>query len=382
MIEKEAQELLKKYRLGTLTDQERALLESWYIQYARSNSNIDISQEELQEDLDNIYNALPIHKKAVRNLFAPRSIRFSLYAASVVLFMIAGMLFLKNKQRHVPKLASAYQTTIAPGKSSAVLTLADNRKIVLDNNFSGAIAHENGITVSKTTAGLLRYTVNEKQASNDATVAYNTISTPVGGEYQVVLADGTEVWLNALSSIRFPTSFKGSERKVEITGEAYFEVAKNAQMPFRVVSGYQVVEVLGTHFNISAYPDESAVATTLLEGSVKVAMNDGQVKVLKPGQQALILKKNNSFTVKDVDAEDAVAWKNGYFQFADDDLKSIMNQLSRWYNVEIVYQHANLDQKFGGTISRSKNLSQVLRILELTGNVRFRVEGRRVTVMP
>jgi len=204
----------------------------------------------------------------------------------------------------------------------------------------------------------------------------------VGGEYQVVLADGTKVWLNALSSIRFPTSFKGSERKVEITGEAYFEVAKNARMPFRVIGGSQTVEVLGTHFNINAYPDESAVATTLLEGSVKVAMHDGQAKVLKPGEQALIFKENNSFRVKEVDAEDAVAWKNGYFQFNDDDLKTIMNQLSRWYNVEIVYQQANLDQKFGGTISRSKNLSQVLRILELTGNVRFRVEGRRITVMP
>jgi transmembrane sensor len=212
---------------------------------------------------------------------------------------------------------------------------------------------------------------------------YNTIETPKGGQYRIDLPDGTMVWLNAGSSLRYPNRFAGQERKVALTGEAYFEVAKNKQMPFRVVSGKQVVEVLGTHFNINAYTDEASVKTTLLEGSVNVLLQEThQSELLNPGQQAVVKYNGSSIVVQPVKVEEAVAWKNGYFMFVDADLESIMRQLARWYDVEVAYEGNLGSLKFGGMVSRSKSIAQTLRILELTGNVRFKVAGRRVTVMP
>ncbi|MES2428099.1 MAG: FecR domain-containing protein [Bacteroidota bacterium] len=380
MIEKDAQKLLEKYRAGTLSTEERALLESWYIDYYKNSAKPVLSNVELQNDLDDIYRSFPLHEKLEPRLLGKPMARLLLYAASVLVFLVAGIFFLKNKRNQ--NLSAAHQKEIKPANGSAVLILANNKKIILDNNTAGNVAQEGDITVKKTSEGLLTYQVNDKDMPNDAPVEFNTISIPQGREYQVVLSDGTKVWLNAMSSIRFPTAFKGSLREVEITGEAYFEVAKNAKMPFRVICNSQTVQVLGTHFNINAYPEERTVETTLLEGSVRVSLADGQFKILKPGQQSSILKQNNLLTVQDCDTDEAVAWKDGYFQFKDTNLKSIMNALSRWYNVEIVYQNINPELTFGGNISRSKNLSQVLRILELTGNVQFKVEGRRVTVMP
>jgi transmembrane sensor len=380
MIEKDAQKLLEKYRSGTLSTQEKALLESWYINYYKNSPKPMLSDDELQNDLDDIYRSLPLHEKPERRLLGKPIARILLYAASVIIFLVAGIFFLKNKRNQ--NLAAVHQKEIRPANGSAVLTLANNKKIILDNNPAGNVAQQGGITVKKTSGGLLTYQVNNKDIADNAPVEFNTISVQQGREYQIILSDGTKVWLNAMSSIRFPTEFKGSIRQVEITGEAYFEVTKNPKMPFRVVGGSQTVEVLGTHFNIKAYNEEPAVETTLLEGSVRVSLADGQFKVLKPGQQSSILKENNLLSVKECDVDEAVAWKEGYFQFKDTNLKSIMNTFSRWYNVEIAYQNINPDIMFGGSISRSKNLSQVLRMLELTGNVHFKVEGRRITVMP
>jgi len=381
MIEKDAKKLLEKYRSGTLSTEERALLESWYIDYYSNSAKPMFSDEDLQNDLDEIYKSLPLPERSERRLLGKPMIRISLYAASITIFLVAGIFVLKNKKNHNQNFAAVRQTEIKPFNGSAVLTLANNKKIVLDNDPAGNVAQQGGITVKKKSVGLLTYQVNDKGLPNNTLVEFNTISIPQGRQFQVILSDGTKVWLNAMSSIRFPTVFKGGFREVEITGEAYFEVVKNAKMPFRVICNSQIVQDLGTHFNINAYPEEHAVETTLLEGAVKVSLGDGQFKVLKPGQQSAVVKENNILTVKDCDVEETVAWKDGYFQFKDTDLRSIMNTLSRWYNVEIVYQNINPDLTFGGSISRSKNLSQVLRILELTGNVQFKVEGRRVTVM-
>ena len=209
---------------------------------------------------------------------------------------------------------------------------------------------------------------------------YNTISTPNGGDYQLVLADGSKVWLNAASSLRFPANFVGRERKVELTGEAYFEVAKNPAMPFKVKLNGMEVEVLGTHFNINSYADESAIRTTLLEGSIKINRPHAS-SLLKPGQQAMMDKNGQISVINDADLDEAVAWKDGKFQFDRADIHNVMRQLARWYNIDVEYK-GTVASHFGGTISRDVNLSKVLGMLHLTGEVKFQVQDKKVIVMP
>jgi transmembrane sensor len=224
---------------------------------------------------------------------------------------------------------------------------------------------------------MLSYNTLKNKSSE---VVYNTISTPRGGQYQLMLADGSKVWLNAASSLRFPASFVGKERKVELLGEAYFEVAKNAKMPFKVKVNGMEVEVLGTHFNINSYENESTIRTTLLEGSVKINKNNSS-SLLKPGQQAQMNKAGEIKIINDADVEEAIAWKEGKFQFDRADIHDIMRQLTRWYDVDVEYK-GTVSSHFGGTISRDVNLSQVLNMLHLTGEVKFQVEDRKVVVMP
>ena len=221
-------------------------------------------------------------------------------------------------------------------------------------------------------------------AGTSAEILYNTISTPRGGQYQLILADGTKVWLNSSSSLRFPSNFTGDERKVTLTGEGYFEVAKNAAMPFKVeVAGKEEVKVLGTHFNINAYEDESNINTTLLEGKVEVTSFANKFSnILSPGQQA---KLNTAGQIKinnQVDVEQVVAWKNGVFQFGDEmDIYSVMKQISRWYDLEVTYK-GNVSGDIGGSISRNVTVSKVLNMLEIASELKFEVNGRKVLVMP
>lgn len=310
------------------------------------------------------------------------SILFIAFAASVFYLKYDSSYFLaKNNTPHTKKVS------IAPGSNKALLTLADGSKIALDDAASGELAKQSGTNVSKAARGQLVYTIdNTISKSNSATSpqpVYNTIETPKGGQFQVDLPDGTKVWLNAGSSLRYPTSFNGKIRSVELTGEAYFEVAKNAHKPFKVLSNTQEVEVLGTHFNISSYTDDSSVKTTLLEGSVKVLSSKAnQSRLLVPGQQSDINYANNSFSVKAVNTDEVIAWKNGYFLFADEDLKSIMSKFARWYNVDVEYKGDVNNLRFGGMVSRSKDLTQALKVIEQTGSVKIKIEGRRVIVMP
>jgi len=207
----------------------------------------------------------------------------------------------------------------------------------------------------------------------------NTVSTPKGGQYRIILPDGTNVWLNAASSISYPTVFKGAERLVTLNGEGYFEVTKNKAMPFRVKSAMQTIEVLGTHFNINAYTDETRVKTTLLEGSVKV-ISATRSTFITPGEQAAISRAGNGIISKQrVNVDKEVAWKNGVFSFADEDIRAVMRQVSRWYDIDVVYEGDIPDEKFFGEISRSSNLGDVFRILELN-NMKFAVEGKTIKV--
>jgi transmembrane sensor len=301
-------------------------------------------------------------------------------AACIILFIssIAYWLFLTpatHKLIATANVTDVKQAPIRPGGNHAILTTADGRTIVLDSIENGNIV--NGNSKIKKHGAMLVFGAL-KTLKEGSVVTYNTLSTPRGGQYQLVLPDGSKVWLNASSSIHFPTAFVGKERNVELTGEAYFEIAKNKEKPFHVnVNGMQV-EVLGTHFNVNAYEDEGAIKTSLLEGSVKIKR--GAVSgLLKPGQQGVLKKNSNNLEIKSADMNEVIAWKNGLFQFDGADIKTIMREIGRWYDVEIEYAGTVPDRRFEGKISRDAQLSDVLKILELS-NMKFSVQGKRIVV--
>lgn len=269
-----------------------------------------------------------------------------------------------------------FKDDVSPGGDKATLTLADGSTIVLDEAENGTLAQQGNSRVIKLDGRLYYDPINKTSKE----ILYNTISTPNGGQYQLELPDGSLVWLNATSSIRFPTSFVQKERRVEITGEAYFEVAKNRDKPFIVTVNNAEVQVLGTHFNINAYLNEDDVKTTLLEGSVKF-VNHANADILKPGQQSQLTKNGSVKVVSDVDVDKVVAWKNGLFDFDNAGIETIMRQLSRWYNVDIEYK-GKTEDLFIAEMRRNIKLSDALKALQLTGKVRFEIEGKKIIVMP
>lgn len=299
-------------------------------------------------------------------------------AASILIAIFAGFYFYSGTGHTLNSIATAStKHDAAPGGNKATLTLSDGSQISLTDAGNGQLAEQSGVRITKNADGQLVYSI---VPSDTKELAYNTISTPRGGVYQINLPDGTSVWLNAASSIKFPTTFAHlSQRQVELRGEAYFEVAKNKKLPFIVSTGQQQVEVLGTHFNINSYEDEEEVKTTLLEGSVKVSA--GNVMFLKPGQQATSsVRLGGKVKVGPANIEQAMAWKNGFFHFEKENLHSVLRQLARWYDVEVVYQIDRPDDEFVGDIPRGVKLSEVLKILEFEGT-HFRIEGRKLFVI-
>lgn len=274
---------------------------------------------------------------------------------------------------------------IEAGENKAILTLGDGSKIILDDAKNGILANQGGNSVLKAAQGEVIYSfINDVKdpltEDQQVPVIYNTIETPKGGKFQIVLPDGSKVWLNAASSLRFPTVFNGSKRQVELKGEAYFEVSHDKSKIFEVNTRNQVVQVLGTHFNINAYLDEPTVNTTLLEGSVRVSdLRTNMSQLLKPGEQSQLSEQIDVINLKDTN--EAVAWKEGYFQFDEADIKTVMRQIERWYDVSVVYEGNLPNYRFGGEIERNLSLLQVLKVLEKT-KVHFRLEGREVIVMP
>ncbi len=299
--------------------------------------------------------------------------------AAAILLLIGStalMRFITNRQTvPVHPLVTQAALNVAPGSNKALLTLANGSTITLDSTASQVI--QQGQTTIRQSGGQLQYMAG----NTTATASYNILRTPVGGQYQLTLPDGSKVWLNASSSLRFPTAFNSSERNVELTGEAYFEVAKHAGMPFKVVANDVTIEILGTHFNVNAYADEQHIATSLLEGAVKVHHRD-QAVVLKPGQQAVYSLTTHELRSGTADTEGAVAWKNGYFKFSNENIQSVMRKIARWYDVDIEYRGDVSGKALWGTISRFENIPEVLDMLEMTGTMHFRMEGRKVIVMP
>lgn len=368
--------LLRKYATGNLTGQEKALLESWYLQQA-GRRDVSIDEQLMEHNLKQMAGHLPVKRTAVLHALWPK-----IAAAAAVLLIIGWWLFgnLHSAQKTVLAVTHTKQLII-PGKNGALLTLADGRQIVLDSMGNGVVATQYGSDVLLQN-GTVVYNTNSQPTTHHSP-AYNTLVTPRGRQFQIVLPDGTKVWLNAASSIRYPTAFTGNERNVEITGEAYFEVAHNKDKPFHVKSNKQVVEVLGTHFNIMAYDDEPAVKTTLLAGKVRVTVtqpqttNYKQQTILQPGEQAVVSDK---IKVAPVKTAAAVAWKNGEFMFRNEPLENIMRSVARWYDVEIVYKANVAHKEVWGSITRYGNVADVLEMIALTGVAHFKVEGRTIIV--
>lgn len=298
-------------------------------------------------------------------------------AAAVFVLAVAGGAYLWSRNGNLKShsvAATKPVQDVPPGKTGAILTLADGSQVELDSSKGGVIATQNGAKV------LLRNNqlVYDAQAAEKDKVVYNTVSTPRGRQYQITLPDGSKVWLNAASSIRYPNHFTGSERKVEITGEAYFDVAKDASAPFVVEAGNEDIQVLGTEFNVMSYDDETYVKTTLVNGSVKVGV-DYAARILKPGQQSLV-GKNQSLQVKsDIDVDEVIAWKNGRFAFSEVSLETIMKQVSRWYDVDVSFSDKIYDI-YTVNISRNVPVSKLLQYMEMSGGVHFEIDGKKIIV--
>ena len=407
MFEEETTELFKKYRDGKATARERAIVDQWYLENHAVNPDADLVDLEIAQQKS---------LKALMNQIRPsKSLRLGYRmaaAASVILVLGAGIYLIKSISR--PGILYSFQgqnakNDIAPGINGATLTLANGSKIKLSDAVNGRLASEGGVSITKEKDGQLVYVVAPslpgKKGANmnhGATQLLNTLSTSNGEQYQVILPDQTKVWLNASSTIKYPSSFSGTmSRHVILIGEAYFEVSKtiyasmpevltggdiakrsNERVPFIVSTKNQTIEVLGTHFNINSYEDEMNTKTTLLEGSVRVSsLQAGNNVVLKPGEQSITTKEN--IRVVPADPEQETAWKNGQFYFKNTTLQTVMRQIARWYNVEVVYDKALPDQVIlGGWISRSRKISAILNLIELTGQAHFKIDGRRITVMP
>ncbi len=339
-------------------------------------------QHHTNEQWEQLYNSM-MHKTQKKPKVIPkRSYVNLMVAASVILLLFVGIFsyFQYQSIQHKTRIEQAsLKNELLPGTNKAILTLANGTKVALDDVLNEKVSTQAGVQLTKTASGQLIYHIQQQAASSK--LSFNTIETPRGGQYQLILSDGTKVWLNANSSLKYPISFSKTERLIELKGEAYFEVTKNKNAPFKVISNKQVLEVLGTHFNINGYEDEHDIKTTLIEGSVKISDQSNQTKIfLKPGQQSSFQKSR--FEISNVDTEAAIAWKNGYFTFDKTTLETIMRQVSRWYDVEVTYQDKTVkDLLFSGNVSRFENATQVLSILELTGLVHFKVEGRRITAM-
>jgi transmembrane sensor len=379
MNENEILALLKKYQEGTLSNEDKDKVDAWYLHKA-SNSNLQLNEYELEDSYEYLKAKLPLKQETKVIRIWPRVA----VAASIAVLLGTGIFYFTKPKEQIPQVAEKPQE-IAPGGNKGILTLSNGKQIVLaDISAKDTIAkegEEDEVTIKMGANGVITYIINPNTDTSKADAnLFNTLSTPTGGQYNIVLADGTKVYLNAVSSIKYPTQFNGDQRIVELDGEAYFEVAKNKNKPFIVKSGDQDIEVLGTHFNVHAYDNESVVKTTLLEGSVAVNYKK-QKAILKPGQQSNVSDKFNKITIKQVDTEAAIAWKNGRFKFDNADLKTVMRQLERWYGINVEYRGDVPDVRFNGGTFMNKNLSEVLKVLELS-NIKFKVEGKTIIVYP
>jgi ferric-dicitrate binding protein FerR (iron transport regulator) len=385
--------LLLKYLRDELTVEEEIKLNKWASESERNRVFLEnISAEQILK-IDTDFNEEAIWAKINETISRPEAppslvsehrpfYRRFVAAALIAIMLGAGTWLIWNSNRKgsvVNQNVSVYKNDVAPGGDKAILTLANGSTIILDTANKGKITEEGNAKILKTENGQLAYAIDPSILSHGREELFNTVATQRGGQYQVLLSDGTKVWLNAASSLRYPVYFTGKDRAVELTGEAYFEVAKNPKLPFKVRVNGTEVEVLGTHFNIMAYSDERQTTTTLLEGSVKITKGK-ENDLLKPGQQSLA-DENGLKIIDNANLDEVMSWQKGFFQFGNADIKTIMRQVSRWYDVDISFE-GNIPDHFNATIPRNVSISKLFGILELTGHVHFKVDEKKVIVVP
>lgn len=381
-------ELAHRFLSGTATEEEKALLHQWFDTTDREEIElVFLSQKETEAEvkarmLTRLQTAI-----AEEPAEEPRRIiglwRWVAAASVLAVVGITGIFYWKAHKTPASVFSAApvaeAQKELQPGGNKATLLLGDGSVVNLGAVQNGVIRKVAGAIIGKHD-GQLVYQAVTKEIAGQTAAEMNTIRTPRGGQYEVVLPDGTKVWLDAASALSYPTAFTGGSRQVQLKGEAYFEVAENKNRPFQVLVGDMKIDVLGTHFNVMAYDDESAIKTTLLEGAVKVTMGQAS-RLLQPGEQASLERSTGVMKILNVDVDETVAWKNGVFELGGAQIEAVMRQMSRWYDVDVEYQ-GTTDQHFRGSIPRSANASEVFRMLELTGAVHFTVEGKKVIVRP
>lgn len=379
-------QLIRKYLQQKASQQEILFLEKYYHFFEKEPGILDQLSEPDREALRNeLFSG--IQRKTAR---ARQTVHFyqnnwfrAVAAVLILVLSFGSYYFNKNKTSFsaVNVGAPLHKTDALPGGNKAMLVLADGSSIILDTAKNGVLAKQANTSVLKLDSGQLAY---RAYGNKNAEIVYNTITTPRGGQYHLVLPDKSTVFLNAASSIRFPVEFKGNERSVEITGEAYFEVAKEPGKTFKVLiknkanDRYSEVEVLGTHFNINAYFEESYQKTTLVEGSIRFSMDNDQVTIL-PGEQVQLSQEGNISVRKNLNMQKEIAWVNSLFIFDHNDIQSIMCQISNWYDVDVAFQGLVSPKTFSGIVSRKCNVSEVLKIMETAG-IKFEIEGKNITV--
>jgi transmembrane sensor len=383
--------LFRLYTEDSMTEEETLEFFSYVHDPVYAGEVKRILGSSMEEEITGKDLGFPIQDRLLAHIFSrdlpvkrKKSISWLKYAAAVLFVTSIGSYFFFNKF-HIPDTQHQYsKNNIQPGKNKAILTLADGSNIVLDDVREGEITRQAGFSITKKSNGQVVYTAVPNLYNVKRTNAINTISTPKGGQYQVVLPDGSKVWLNAASSLKFPAVFAAGQRKVELSGEAYFEVSKDKTRPFIVNTGKQQVEVLGTHFNISSYADESSTRTDLFEGAVRVTVASGsgqkQEVVLKPAQRSIV--QDNKISVQPSVEKEALAWKEGYFMFNHESIESIMRKVARWYDVEILYKGDVQRETFIGRVSKYENVAELLKVLERTETIHFKIEGRKIIVSP
>ncbi len=377
--------LLEQFNNGSISDQDMQELIAWYESFENDLQYTDDLTDELRHkikqdqfllvnrklDKELEHQTLQLTKKS-HSLWSRVMV-----AASLLIVLSVGTYFILNRQEPSTQVAQRLKNDVAPGGDKAILTLSTGQQIILTDAGNGKLASENNTTITKSGNGQIVY----ENGSDDASaIIYNTMTTPKGGKYTLTLADGTVAILDAGSSVTYPVAFRGKERVVKMTGQVYFSVVHNSEKPFKVMVNDQVIEDLGTEFNVNAYEDEPIIKTTLVQGSAKIWKGSSSA-MLKPGQQGVTSSAGNGIDVSAANISSDIAWKEGYFRFNDEKIESIMRKLSRWYNIDVQYVGQKPQDEFNGRMSRYKNISQVLKQLEKTEGVHFKVEGRRVTVM-
>ncbi|RBL93059.1 FecR family protein [Chitinophaga flava] len=368
------QELVNRYLDGSATTAEKALVDR-YCEHLETSGDTGLEPEQ------EAYLQSAMYARILKGIQTPRKRNFRwayAAAASVLVLVTVGAFFYTRHSTPPARMAQAsvYHNDLQPGSNKATLTLANGTTIVLDEKTTDTLALQGNSRIAKPGGGQLVY----EAAAGTQPVVYNTLSTPAGGQFRLILSDGSKVWLNASSTITFPTAFTGKDRSVELKGEAFLEINKDAQKPFKVKVRDMEVTVLGTQFNINAYNDETSISTTLLEGAVSVNRGE-RVCMLKPGQQAQLLTNGEFSLLNNVDTDGITAWKNGEFSFNDADITTVMRQVARWYGAEVIYE-GKINHHFMGTIPRDVPVSRLLKMLELTGRVSFTVDGNKIFVRP